>query len=122
MDNQPVPTGFKAGIEIGPDGKSTGKIICYPSSDPNCIVVRTPEPAEMDSTGFVSLPKATLFHDDTRRKATAEINEILVKIMTPQDPRMLHVISTSDGPMLVWGRAMAMQVDDIRKSSTMTLG
>jgi hypothetical protein len=120
MINQNSGTsGFKAGIEIGPDGKSTGNIVCYPSDAPNCIVVRTPEPGLMDTTGFVSLSSAKPFHDDELISASAEVNKVLSKVMTKQNSRMLHVTLTSDGPMFVWAHGMTMEADDIRKSGGM---
>jgi hypothetical protein len=121
VDTQPQPGGFKAGIEIGPDGEKTGNIVCYPSFDPNCIVVREPKKGALDSTGFLSLPDPVPFHDDTLVKATAEINEILVKVLAKREPRKgdLHVTLSKEGPMLVWVRSTAKAVEDIRGVSTM---
>ena len=117
MDEQQKPTtsGFRAGIEIGPDGEQTGNIICYPSDDPNCKVVREPKPGVLDSTGFLSLPEPAPFHDEVLISATAEINEILVKIMPKQDQTKgnLHVIFSEDGPMLAWVRSRVRATDDI---------
>jgi hypothetical protein len=117
-------SGFKAGIEIGPDGEPTGKIICYPSDVPNCIVVREPKPGAVDSTGFLSLPDPTPFHDDALIKATAEINEILVKLLAKRAPGKgdLHVVHSEEGPMLVWVGSTAKPVDDISRFSTMKHG
>jgi hypothetical protein len=116
-NNQPEPGGFRAGIERGPDGESTGNIICYPSFDPNCKVVTTPKPNSIDSTGFLSLPEPTPFHDETLIKATAAINGVLEKVLSSNEPRKgnLHVIMLDDGPMLAWVRAEAMPINDIRK-------
>jgi hypothetical protein len=125
MDNQ-SSSGFKAGIEIGPDGEPTGNIICYPTDTPNCIVVREPKKGALDSTGFLSLPDPAPFHDEVLIKATAEINEVIAKVVTKRDPLKgnLHAILSGDGPMLVWVRTMAMPADDIAKTPprTMTRG
>jgi hypothetical protein len=123
MKNEPTEGGFRAGIETGPDGEPTGNIICYPSFDPNCKVVRLPEGVASTSTGFVSLPEPTRFHDEVLIKATKEINKILMNVAqeTKQDSRKtsLHVFLADDGPMLIWVDAMAMPMDDIRKFSSM---
>lgn len=123
MQNQPSEEGFRAGIETGPDGESTGNIICYPSFDPNCKVVRLPKDGASSSTGFLSLPEPTRFHDEVLIKATQEINEILVKVAqeTKRDSRKtsLHVLLADDGPMLIWVDSMAMPMDDIRKLPSM---
>jgi len=113
-------SGFKAGIEIGPDGKPTGDIICYPSESPNCKVVRTPEPANL-STGFCSLPTPTHFHDGLLIEATHAINKILAKVVQENKGkrRGLHVYLAPDGPMLIWSTGMAMTTDDIRQGSVM---
>jgi hypothetical protein len=122
MNNQAETSGFRAGIERGPDGESTGNIICYPSSDPNCKVVTLPKPGVIDSTGFLSLPEPAPFHDDTLIKATAAINGVLEKVLSTNEPRKgnLHVVFLEDGPMLAWVRSEAMPVDDIRKPGTIT--
>lgn len=124
MKIEPTPeSGFRAGIETGPTGDPTGNIICYPSFDPNCKVVRLPEDVASISTGFVSLPEPTRFHDEVLIKATNEINKILMKVAqeTKRDSRKtsLHVFLAEDGPMLIWVDAMAMPMDDIRKFSSM---
>jgi hypothetical protein len=113
-------SGFKAGIEIGPDGKPTGDIICYPSESPNCKVVRTPDPANLNS-GFCSLPTPTRFHDGLLIEATQEINKVLARIIqdTKGKKRGLHVYLAPEGPMLIWSEGMAMSSDDIRKDSAM---
>jgi hypothetical protein len=113
-------SGFKAGVEIGPDGKPTGDIICYPSEIPNCKVVRTPEPGNLNS-GFCSLPTPTHFHDGLLIEATQEINKVLGRIIqeTKGNKRGLHVYLAPEGPMLIWSEGMAMASDDIRKGSRM---
>jgi hypothetical protein len=115
----PTEAGYKAGIEIGPDGEPTGNIVCYPSFNPNCIVVRTPKVGAVTSTGFLSLPEPTPFHDETLINASVKINEILAKIENRGESRKghLHVILANDGPMLVWVRTTAMPMDDVTKSS-----
>jgi hypothetical protein len=124
MDNEPTEGGFRAGVEIGPDGEKTGNIICYPSFDPNCIVVRLPKQGALDSTGFLSLPDPLPFHDETLVDATAQINEILTKVLSKKDSRKgdLHVLVTPEGPMLAWVRAMVMETPDVRKIGTMKHG
>ena len=118
-----TPSGRRAGIETGPDGKSTGNIVCYPSDDANCIVVSTPQSGASTSTGFLSLPEPTRFHDEVLIKATQEINEVLVKVAreTKQGSRKtsLHLFLAEDGPMLIRVHSMAMPMDDIRKVSGM---
>jgi hypothetical protein len=110
--------GFCIGSDTGPDGKPTGKIVCYPCDNGKCIVVTIPQPGNVNS-GFLSLPEPTPFHDDILIKATQEINEILMKVAreTTQDTRKtsLHLLSTNEGPMLLWADSMVMPVDDIRK-------
>jgi hypothetical protein len=116
MNEGGTESGFKAGIETGPDGNPTGEIICYPSSTPNCRVVRLPQPGNIDGSGFLSVPEPQPFHDDDLVKATAEINKILLGVLTDnkgKNDRDLHVVLAKDGPMLVWARAMVMDVDDI---------
>jgi hypothetical protein len=108
--------GFRAGIEIGPDGKSTGNIICYPSLEPNCKVVTVPQPSNLTSSGFLSLTEPQPFHDEDLQKASAEINKIVLSVLAEnkgKNDRDLHVVLAKDGPMLVWTRAMVMKVDDI---------
>lgn len=108
--------GFKAGIEIGPDGKSTGNIICYPSAAPNCKVVRTPQPGALTTSGFLTVAEPQPFHDEDLQKASAEINRIVLGVLKEnkgKNDRDLHVVLANDGPMLVWARAMVMEVDDI---------
>ena len=120
QNNGPTEEGFRAGIETGPDGEPTGSIICYPSFSPNCRVVRLPKDGDT-STGFLSLPEPSRFHDEVLINATQEINEILTKVgrETSRDSRKtsLHVLLADDGPMLVWVDTMAMPTDDIRKAS-----
>lgn len=112
-DNNGTTTkGFKAGIEIGPDGESTGNFICYPSDNPNCKVVREPKTASIESTGFLSLTEPMPFHDETLVEATAKINEILAKVLAKNEKKELHVIFSEDGPMLAWVRSMVRPVDD----------
>jgi hypothetical protein len=117
------PIGRKAGPETGPDGKPTGFIVCYPSDDLNCIVVSTPQPGAITSTGFLSLPEPTRFHDEVLIQATQEINEVLAKVAreSEEDFRKtsLHLFLAEDGPMLIWVHSMAMPMDDIRKVSGM---
>jgi hypothetical protein len=118
----PTEGGFRGGIEIGPDGESTGKIVCYPSFDPNCTVVRLPQPGLSSSGGFISLPEPTHFHDAVLMRATKEINQVLLKMAkeTEADSRKtsLHLFHSKDGPMLIWVDTMAMPTDDIRKGSS----
>jgi hypothetical protein len=113
-----TPAGRKAGIETGPDGKSTGFIVCYPSDDMNCIVVSTPKPGSITSTGFLSLPEPTPFHDEHLMHATREINVVLTRLAREgeRDSRKsgLHLYLAEDGPMLIWVNTMAMPVNDIR--------
>jgi hypothetical protein len=115
VENQPEEGGFKAGIEIGPDGKPTGNIVCYPTFNPNCIVVRLPQGGAVTSTGFLSLPEPTPFHDEVLINATIDINKIVAKVETDCGSRkgQLHVVLTKNGPMLVWARAMVMPMIDI---------
>ncbi|UFH57716.1 hypothetical protein [Spirosoma sp. KNUC1025] len=116
-NEQPTEGGFRAGIETGPDGKPSGNIICYPSFNPNCIVVTLP--TDNLSTGFLSLPSPTKFHDEVLIKATKEMNDILAKVaqQTSQDSRKtsLHLFLADEGPMLIWVDSMAMETNDIRK-------
>jgi len=123
MQEEPTEGGRRAGIETGPDGKPTGNIVCYPSFNPNCIVVSLPSGGASISTGFLSLPEPTRFHDDILIKATREINEVLAKMAreTKRDSRKtsLHLFLAEDGPMLIWVDSMAMPTDDIRKVSGM---
>jgi hypothetical protein len=56
------------------------------------------------------------FHDEDLQKATAEINKIVLGVLTEnkgKNDRSLHVVLAKHGPMLVWARAMVMEVDDI---------
>jgi hypothetical protein len=119
---EPTPSGRRAGIETGPDGKSTGNIVCYPSDNANCIVVSTPQPGSA-ATGFLSPPEPTPFHDQLLVDATREINGVLTKLaqQVEQDPRRgsLHLILVPDGPMLAWVNSMATPVDDIRQPPSM---
>lgn len=121
--NGNTPAGRRAGIETGPDGKSTGFIICYPSDDVNCRVVSTPQPGAIESTGFLSFPEPTPFHDKLLMQATREINQILTKLAREAEresgKRSLHVVLVDDGPMLVWVDRMVMPADDIREASGM---
>jgi hypothetical protein len=124
MQNEgPEEGGFRAGIETGPDGKPTGNVICYPSFTPNCKVVTLPQSGVIDSTGFISLPSPAPYHDETLISVTAEINKMLGSVITKQGhgKAPLHVVFTSDGPMLVWARAMVTSADDIRKQSTQSM-
>jgi len=117
MDSSPEEGGFRAGIETGPDGKSTGSIICYPTFNPNCKVVTLPQPGNVDSTGFLSLSEPTPYHDEALIRATVEINKIVAKLEPHRGSSKghLHVVFGRDGPMLVWVRAMVMPLDDIAK-------
>lgn len=123
MQNTGGPTegGFRAGIETGPDGESTGNIICYPSFNPNCKVVTLPKSGNY-SAGFLSLPEPKRFHDEVLTNATAEINQILSKVLreTSRDSRRssLHVVLLDEGPMLVWADSEVMETNDIRKGSS----
>ena len=112
--------GYRAGIEIGPDGEPTGNIICYPSSSPNCKVVRLPQTRDVDSTGFLSLPEPTPYHDQLLQDATGEINKVLTAVLTKAGVRArnLHVVLAKDGPMLVWTQSMAMELDDVATPPT----
>ena len=121
MNDGPEEGGFRAGIETGPDGKSTGNIICYPSFSPNCKVVTLPTGGA--AGGFLSLPEPTRFHDGILIKATQEINHILSKVAkeTKGNPEKtnLHLFLADEGPMLIWVSAMAMRTDDIRDAAAM---
>jgi hypothetical protein len=123
QDDGPTEDGRRAGIETGPDGKPTGNIVCYPSFNPNCIVVSTPSKGEIASTGFLSLPEPTRFHDELLQKATREINDILLRVTREAKREShksgLHLFLAKEGPMLIWVDTMAMQTDDIRKTSAM---
>src|SRR5258708_32729642 len=120
MNDGPTEDGYKAGIEIGPDGKPTGSIICYPSFSPNCKVVRLPGGDLGSNAGFLSTPEPTRFHDKALIEATREINKILVKATQEtkqENPKgSLHVYLAPDGPMLLWAEGMAMPTDDVRKA------
>jgi hypothetical protein len=117
-----APLGRKAGRETGPDGKETGFIVCYPSDDMDCLVVSTPKPEEITTTGFLSFPEPTRFHDQLLIQATHDINQILIKLAqeAERDSRKssLHLVLMDDGPMLVWVNSMVMPVDDIRSESS----
>src|SRR5260221_9543392 len=107
--------GFRAGIETGPDGQPTGNIICYPTFNPNCKVVRLPTGSNQNA-GFLSPPEPTPFHDKVLIEATQAINKILLKVAQdtkPDNRRSLHVYLANDGPMLIWADAMAMPTGDI---------
>lgn len=119
--NETSTDGFKAGIEIGPDGNPTGNIICYPSPSPNCKVVRTPQPGNLNA-GFCSLPAPTRYHDEVLIEATQEINKVLAKVAQKakgNHHKGLHVYLAPEGPMLIWAEGMAMPTDDIRTGSSM---
>lgn len=121
MNEGPEEDGFRAGIETGPDGKSTGNIICYPSFSPNCKVVTKPQAGNNLNTGFLSLPEPTRFHDKVLIEATEEINKVVARVTqeTKRDNHKasLHVYLAPEGPMLIWADGMAMPTDDIRKGS-----
>lgn len=115
MNDGPEEGGFRAGVETGPDGEPTGDIICYPSFSPNCKVVRLPQPGNLMASGFLSVPESQPFHDEELQRASAEINKVVLGVLTKNkgNGRVLHVLLAKDGPMLVWTRAMVMEVDDI---------
>lgn len=123
MQSQNGKNCFDAGIEIGPDGEPTGKIICYPNDNCRCIVVREPKSDAQTSTGFLTVSEPTPFHDEVLIRATQEMNAVLTKMAreTKRDSRKtsLHVLLTDDGPMLVWVDAIAAPMKDVREFARM---
>ena len=118
-DGPPEEGGFRAGPVIGPDGKTTGDIVCFPSFDPNCIVVVKPSKSDVKSTGFLSPGEPTGYHDRNLMNVTAKINEILAEAIDNHDPSdgKLHVVTLPEGPMLAWVKQTTVNVDDIRFES-----
>lgn len=119
MDSKPIPLEYRAGIEVDAEGDPTGRIICYPDFSGNCVVVQVPKSGALTSTGFLSLPDATPFHDGALIKATAEINEIIAKLISKQEAKheTLHLVTTKKGPILAWAKSMIMHSDDITESA-----
>ena len=119
MDDKPIPLEYRAGIEVDAEGDPTGRIICYPDFSGNCVVVQVPKTGALYSTGFLSLPEPSPFHDESLIKATAEINEIVAKLIDKQGAKSgtLHVVTTRKGPILAWAKSMIMHSDDIVESS-----
>ena len=114
-DNEPTPLEYRAGTEIDAEGDPTGRIICYPVFSGNCIVVTVPKSGALSTTGFLSLPDPAPFHDEALIKATAEINEIVARLISKHDAKqgLLHLVTTKNGPMLAWAKSMVMHTDDI---------
>jgi hypothetical protein len=124
MDNEPIPLERRAGIETDAEGDPTGRIICYPVFSGNCIVVNVPKSGALSSTGFLSLPDPKPFHDEALIKASAEINEIVAKLIAKQDAKQgsLHVVTAKKGPMLVWAKSMVTHTDDLTESAAAHCG
>jgi hypothetical protein len=119
MDDKPIPLEYRAGIEVDAEGDPTGRIICYPDFSGNCVVVQVPKTGALSSTGFLSLPDPTPFHDESLIKATAEINEIVARLIGKQESKhgTLHVVTTRKGPILAWAKSMIMHSDDITEGA-----
>ena len=119
MDDKPIPLEYRAGIEVDAEGDPTGRLICYPDFSRHCDLVQVPKTGALNTTGFLSLPEPSPFHDESLIKATAEINEIVAKLIDKQGAKSgtLHVVTTRKGPILAWAKSMIMHSDDIVESS-----
>ncbi|MDZ4828850.1 MAG: hypothetical protein SGJ09_01470 [Phycisphaerae bacterium] len=99
-----------AGFDFGlMDPEDDGQVICFPSNTIRCVPLKPPKKTngKFVSGGFYSPSGKPDFHDEVLRKATQEINEILLRtVKTSTDSRSkcghLHILHMEKGPMLAW--------------------